>query len=85
MRIKALTVLLQPMDCILRAASQPLEYAGTVVIDKLEAILLASVLSVWCRQNWRRKVEVQDSSRVCGEVQHPTDRDIHTTSPEYLD
>ncbi|NXL84312.1 BRAT1 protein, partial [Alectura lathami] len=29
-RIQALTVLLQPMDCILRAASQPLEYAGLV-------------------------------------------------------
>ncbi|NXX47532.1 BRAT1 protein, partial [Tricholaema leucomelas] len=27
-RIQALTVLLQPMDCILRATSQPLEYAG---------------------------------------------------------
>ncbi|KFP78221.1 BRCA1-associated ATM activator 1, partial [Apaloderma vittatum] len=27
-RIQALTVLLQPMDCILRAASQPLEYTG---------------------------------------------------------
>ncbi|XP_010155161.1 PREDICTED: BRCA1-associated ATM activator 1, partial [Eurypyga helias] len=27
-KIQALTVLLQPMDCILRAASQPLEYTG---------------------------------------------------------
>lgn len=50
-----MTVLLQPMDCILRAASQPLEYAGTVGIRKLEASLLASVLNVWCRQNCRRK------------------------------
>ncbi|NXH09209.1 BRAT1 protein, partial [Bucco capensis] len=31
-RIQALTVLLQPMDCVLRAASQPMEYAG--LLDK---------------------------------------------------
>lgn len=73
MRIKALTVLLQPMDCILRAAFQPLEYAGTIAIEKLEASLFASVVSAWFRQNWRRTEKVKDSSSVCGEVQHPAD------------
>lgn len=35
------------MDCILRAAFQPLEYAGTIAIEKLEASLFASVVSAW--------------------------------------
>ncbi|KFQ03761.1 BRCA1-associated ATM activator 1, partial [Leptosomus discolor] len=44
-RIQALTVLLQPMDCILRAASQPLEYAGVLDESVSDPITVESLLS----------------------------------------
>ncbi|XP_057272892.1 BRCA1-associated ATM activator 1 isoform X1 [Pezoporus wallicus] len=44
-RIQALTVLLQPMDCILRAASQPLEYAGLLDESVSDPITIESLLS----------------------------------------
>ncbi|NXF01187.1 BRAT1 protein, partial [Smithornis capensis] len=44
-RIQALTVLLQPMDCILRAASQPLEYAGLLDESVTDPITVESLLS----------------------------------------
>ncbi|NWR86724.1 BRAT1 protein, partial [Furnarius figulus] len=44
-RIQALTVLLQPMDCILRAASQPLEYAGLLDESVSDPITVESLLS----------------------------------------
>ncbi|XP_074960961.1 integrator complex assembly factor BRAT1 isoform X1 [Phalacrocorax aristotelis] len=44
-RIQALTVLLQPMDCILRAASQPLEYAGLLDESVSDPIAVESLLS----------------------------------------
>ncbi|XP_068765287.1 BRCA1-associated ATM activator 1 isoform X3 [Struthio camelus] len=44
-RIQALTVLLQPMDCILRAASQPLEYAGLLDESVTDPATVESVLS----------------------------------------
>ncbi|NWH62590.1 BRAT1 protein, partial [Geococcyx californianus] len=42
---KALTVLLQPMDCILRAASQPLEYAGLLDESVSDPTTVESLLS----------------------------------------
>ncbi|NXM72498.1 BRAT1 protein, partial [Serilophus lunatus] len=44
-RIQALTVLLQPMDCILRAASQPLEYAGLLDESVTDPVTVESLLS----------------------------------------
>ncbi|XP_051488353.1 BRCA1-associated ATM activator 1 isoform X2 [Apus apus] len=44
-RIKALTVLLQPMDCILRAASQPLEYSGLLDESVSDPTTVESLLS----------------------------------------
>ncbi|NXI45895.1 BRAT1 protein, partial [Galbula dea] len=44
-RIQALTVLLQPMDCILRAASQPLEYAGLLDESVSDPITVEGLLS----------------------------------------
>ncbi|NWU62078.1 BRAT1 protein, partial [Pterocles burchelli] len=44
-RIQALTVLLQPMDCILRAASQPLEYAGLLDESVSDPTTVESLLS----------------------------------------
>lgn len=44
-RIKALTVLLQPMDCILRAAFQPLEYAGLLDESVSDPSAVESLLS----------------------------------------
>ncbi|XP_037238316.1 BRCA1-associated ATM activator 1 isoform X1 [Falco rusticolus] len=44
-KIQALTVLLQPMDCILRAASQPLEYAGLLDESVSDPIAVESLLS----------------------------------------
>ncbi|XP_015732276.1 BRCA1-associated ATM activator 1 isoform X1 [Coturnix japonica] len=44
-RIKALTVLLQPMDCILRAASKPLEYAGLLDESVSDPSAVESLLS----------------------------------------
>ncbi|XP_025971978.2 BRCA1-associated ATM activator 1 isoform X1 [Dromaius novaehollandiae] len=44
-RIQALTVLLQPMDCILRAASQPLEYAGLLDESVTDPATVESLLS----------------------------------------
>ncbi|NXC51429.1 BRAT1 protein, partial [Penelope pileata] len=44
-RIQALTVLLQPMDCILRAASQPLEYAGLLDESVSDPSAVESLLS----------------------------------------
>ncbi|XP_035757218.1 BRCA1-associated ATM activator 1 [Egretta garzetta] len=44
-RIQALTVLLQPMDCILRAASQPLEYAGLLDESVSDPITVESLLT----------------------------------------
>ncbi|NXJ66717.1 BRAT1 protein, partial [Rostratula benghalensis] len=44
-RIQALTVLLQPMDCILRAASQPLEYAGLLDESVSDPATVESLLS----------------------------------------
>ncbi|XP_009977527.1 PREDICTED: BRCA1-associated ATM activator 1, partial [Tauraco erythrolophus] len=44
-RIQALTVLLQPMDCILRAASQPLEYAGLLDESVSDPAAVESLLS----------------------------------------
>ncbi|NXN94605.1 BRAT1 protein, partial [Rhinopomastus cyanomelas] len=44
-RIQALTVLLQPMDCILRAASQPLEYAGLLDESVSDPITMERLLS----------------------------------------
>ncbi|NXI64068.1 BRAT1 protein, partial [Anseranas semipalmata] len=44
-RIQALTVLLQPMDCILRAASQPLEYAGLLDESVSDPSTVESLLS----------------------------------------
>ncbi|XP_068886528.1 BRCA1-associated ATM activator 1 [Aphelocoma coerulescens] len=44
-RIQALTVLLQPMDCILRAASQPLEYAGLLDESVSDPVTVESLLS----------------------------------------
>ncbi|NXG70234.1 BRAT1 protein, partial [Baryphthengus martii] len=44
-RIQALTVLLQPMDCILRAASQPLEYAGLLDESISDPITIEGLLS----------------------------------------
>ncbi|XP_065707013.2 BRCA1-associated ATM activator 1 [Patagioenas fasciata] len=44
-RIQALTVLLQPMDCILRAASQPLEHAGLLDESVSDPTTLESLLS----------------------------------------
>nr|XP_021146130.1 BRCA1-associated ATM activator 1 [Columba livia] len=43
-RIQALTVLLQPMDCILRAASQPLEHAGLLDESVSDPTTLESLL-----------------------------------------
>ncbi|XP_053937000.1 BRCA1-associated ATM activator 1 isoform X2 [Cuculus canorus] len=43
--MKALTVLLQPMDCILRAASQPLEYAGSLDESASDPTTVESLLS----------------------------------------
>ncbi|NWS73254.1 BRAT1 protein, partial [Crotophaga sulcirostris] len=43
--MKALTVLLQPMDCILRAASQPLEYAGLLDESVSDPTTVESLLS----------------------------------------
>ncbi|XP_054499790.2 integrator complex assembly factor BRAT1 isoform X2 [Agelaius phoeniceus] len=44
-RIQALTVLLQPMDCILRAASQPLECAGLLDESVSDPATVESLLS----------------------------------------
>ncbi|XP_075623514.1 integrator complex assembly factor BRAT1 isoform X1 [Balearica regulorum gibbericeps] len=44
-RVQALTVLLQPMDCILRAASQPLEYAGLLDESVSDPATVESLLS----------------------------------------
>ncbi|NWU99920.1 BRAT1 protein, partial [Upupa epops] len=44
-RIQALTVLLQPMDCVLRAASQPLEYAGLLDESVSDPITVERLLS----------------------------------------
>ncbi|NXG61068.1 BRAT1 protein, partial [Hemiprocne comata] len=44
-RIQALTVLLQPMDCILRAASQPLEYSGLLDESVSDPTTVESLLS----------------------------------------
>ncbi|XP_031361990.2 integrator complex assembly factor BRAT1 [Lonchura striata] len=44
-RIQALTVLLQPMDCILRAASQPLECAGLLDESVSDPVTVESLLS----------------------------------------
>ncbi|KFZ53309.1 BRCA1-associated ATM activator 1, partial [Antrostomus carolinensis] len=44
-RIQALTVLLQPMDCILRAASQPLEYAGLLDESVSDPVTVENLLS----------------------------------------
>ncbi|XP_068002753.1 BRCA1-associated ATM activator 1 isoform X2 [Melanerpes formicivorus] len=44
-RIQALTVLLQPMDCILRATSQPLEYAGLLDESVSDPITVEGLLS----------------------------------------
>ncbi|NXL44177.1 BRAT1 protein, partial [Podilymbus podiceps] len=44
-RIQALTVLLQPMECILRAASQPLEYAGLLDESVGDPTTIESLLS----------------------------------------
>ncbi|NXW54993.1 BRAT1 protein, partial [Eurystomus gularis] len=44
-KIQALTVLLQPMDCILRAASQPLEYAGLLDESISDPITVEGLLS----------------------------------------
>ncbi|NXP53543.1 BRAT1 protein, partial [Heliornis fulica] len=44
-RMQALTVLLQPMDCILRAASQPLEYAGLLDESVSDPTTVESLLS----------------------------------------
>ncbi|KFR12272.1 BRCA1-associated ATM activator 1, partial [Opisthocomus hoazin] len=44
-RMQALTVLLQPMDCILRAASQPLEYAGLLDESVSDPAAVESLLS----------------------------------------
>ncbi|NXK54786.1 BRAT1 protein, partial [Chauna torquata] len=44
-RIQALTVLLQPMDCILRAASQPMEYAGLLDESVSDPSTVESLLS----------------------------------------
>ncbi|NWI98384.1 BRAT1 protein, partial [Crypturellus undulatus] len=44
-RIQALTVLLQPMDCILRAASQPLEYSGLLDESVTDPATIESLLS----------------------------------------
>ncbi|NXA81925.1 BRAT1 protein, partial [Thryothorus ludovicianus] len=44
-RIQALTVLLQPMDCILRAASQPLECAGLLDESVSDPVTVQSLLS----------------------------------------
>ncbi|NWW77830.1 BRAT1 protein, partial [Climacteris rufus] len=44
-RIQALTVLLQPMDCVLRAASQPLEYAGLLDESVSDPVTVESLLS----------------------------------------
>nr|XP_027324787.2 BRCA1-associated ATM activator 1 isoform X2 [Anas platyrhynchos] len=44
-RIQAMTVLLQPMDCILRAASQPLEYAGLLDESVSDPSTVESLLS----------------------------------------
>ncbi|NXU56462.1 BRAT1 protein, partial [Turnix velox] len=44
-RIQALTVLLQPLDCILRAASQPLEYAGLLDESVSDPATVESLLS----------------------------------------
>ncbi|NXY84232.1 BRAT1 protein, partial [Alcedo cyanopectus] len=44
-RIQALTVLLQPMDCILRAASQPLEYTGLLDESVSDPITVEGLLS----------------------------------------
>ncbi|NXI56604.1 BRAT1 protein, partial [Chloroceryle aenea] len=44
-RIQALTVLLQPMDCILRAASQPLEYSGLLDESVSDPITVEGLLS----------------------------------------
>ncbi|KAM6319884.1 integrator complex assembly factor BRAT1 isoform 2-T2 [Podargus strigoides] len=44
-RIQALTVLLQPMDCILRAASQPLEHTGLLDKSVSDPTTVESLLS----------------------------------------
>ncbi|XP_054246992.1 BRCA1-associated ATM activator 1 [Indicator indicator] len=44
-RIQAMTVLLQPMDCILRATSQPLEYAGLLDESVSDPITVEGLLS----------------------------------------
>ncbi|NWX11985.1 BRAT1 protein, partial [Aegotheles bennettii] len=44
-RIPALTVLLQPLDCILRAASQPVEYAGLLDESVSDPTAVESLLS----------------------------------------
>ncbi|XP_062444480.1 BRCA1-associated ATM activator 1 isoform X2 [Rhea pennata] len=44
-RIQALTVLLQPMDCILRAASQPQKYAGLLDESVTDPATVESLLS----------------------------------------
>ncbi|KAM6407581.1 integrator complex assembly factor BRAT1 [Rhynochetos jubatus] len=44
-KIQALTVLLQPMDCILKAASQPLEYAGLLDESVSDPATVESLLS----------------------------------------
>ncbi|NWX95511.1 BRAT1 protein, partial [Nothoprocta ornata] len=44
-RIQAVTVLLQPMDCILRAASQPLEYSGLLDESVTDPATVESLLS----------------------------------------
>ncbi|XP_035195503.1 BRCA1-associated ATM activator 1 isoform X1 [Oxyura jamaicensis] len=44
-RIQAMTVLLQPMDCILRAASQSLEYAGLLDESVSDPSTVESLLS----------------------------------------
>ncbi|XP_071617586.1 BRCA1-associated ATM activator 1 isoform X2 [Heliangelus exortis] len=44
-KIKALTVVLQPMDCILRAASQPLEYTGLLDESVSDPTTVESLLS----------------------------------------
>ncbi|KFP04530.1 BRCA1-associated ATM activator 1 [Calypte anna] len=44
-KIKALTVVLQPMDCILRAASQPLEYTGLLDESVSDPITVETLLS----------------------------------------
>ncbi|XP_032622030.1 integrator complex assembly factor BRAT1 isoform X1 [Chelonoidis abingdonii] len=48
-RIQALNVLLQPMDCVLKAASQPLEYPGLLNRSVNESATVETLLS--CRSS----------------------------------